>query len=375
MPDLAALGTDANGDGVADPWNAEDAIYSAARYLAAAGGAHATSRGRLLLQPRAVVRGRGAAARAALRAGRRRRDVHARPAPGVARRGARSGRRQGEPGSVVAEKLARASCSDASWRSSVRSTCTAPVRPARRSSGAPRAGARAAPPRRRVAAARRGVKRAGRAKLARRAEPAQRIVRSRRSGRCSRPPVRGAITSSRSAAGRPSSSSPHLTTTIRPRTSGADGRARSTRSRTRSSAGLALPGPPLRDRAHDDDDDGKSWTYCHLSVLDPGVAAGVVARGAASRSGLVGMTDGERPHLHLQLNPQAMVCRRASLVPRLRERGSSAGHEPRSARLPGGSRPGGDRRRPPATARRLRRRPRQTGGRAESRRPLHPVGG
>ena len=32
-------GVDANGDGVADPWNASDAIYSAARYLAAAGGA------------------------------------------------------------------------------------------------------------------------------------------------------------------------------------------------------------------------------------------------------------------------------------------------------------------------------------------------
>jgi murein DD-endopeptidase MepM/ murein hydrolase activator NlpD len=30
-------GTDGNGDGLADPWNAEDAIYSAARYLAAAG--------------------------------------------------------------------------------------------------------------------------------------------------------------------------------------------------------------------------------------------------------------------------------------------------------------------------------------------------
>jgi murein DD-endopeptidase MepM/ murein hydrolase activator NlpD len=31
-------GTDADGDGVADPWNPRDAIYSAARYLAAAGG-------------------------------------------------------------------------------------------------------------------------------------------------------------------------------------------------------------------------------------------------------------------------------------------------------------------------------------------------
>lgn len=40
MPDTwARWGTDANGDGIADPWNAQDAIYSAARYLAATGGA------------------------------------------------------------------------------------------------------------------------------------------------------------------------------------------------------------------------------------------------------------------------------------------------------------------------------------------------
>jgi murein DD-endopeptidase MepM/ murein hydrolase activator NlpD len=32
-------GLDANGDGIADPWNPDDAIYSAARYLAASGGA------------------------------------------------------------------------------------------------------------------------------------------------------------------------------------------------------------------------------------------------------------------------------------------------------------------------------------------------
>jgi murein DD-endopeptidase MepM/ murein hydrolase activator NlpD len=39
MPDTwARWGTDATGDGLADPWNAEDAIYSAARYLAATGG-------------------------------------------------------------------------------------------------------------------------------------------------------------------------------------------------------------------------------------------------------------------------------------------------------------------------------------------------
>src|SRR4029079_15643755 len=32
-------GTDADGDGIADPWNPVDAIYSARRYLAASGGA------------------------------------------------------------------------------------------------------------------------------------------------------------------------------------------------------------------------------------------------------------------------------------------------------------------------------------------------
>jgi murein DD-endopeptidase MepM/ murein hydrolase activator NlpD len=37
-------GMDANGDGVADPWNPEDAIYAAARYLAASGGAQDISR-------------------------------------------------------------------------------------------------------------------------------------------------------------------------------------------------------------------------------------------------------------------------------------------------------------------------------------------
>jgi murein DD-endopeptidase MepM/ murein hydrolase activator NlpD len=39
MPDTwLRWGMDANGDGIADPWNAEDAVFAAARYLAAAGG-------------------------------------------------------------------------------------------------------------------------------------------------------------------------------------------------------------------------------------------------------------------------------------------------------------------------------------------------
>jgi murein DD-endopeptidase MepM/ murein hydrolase activator NlpD len=52
--------------------------------------------------------------------------------------------------------------------------------------------------------------------------------------------------------------------------------------------------------------DGKSWTYCHLSALDPGVVAGTRLR-AGQEIGLVGMTgDATGPHLHLQLNPQSM---------------------------------------------------------------------
>ncbi len=38
-------GTDANGDGVADPWNPDDAVFSASRYLAAAGGTQDLYRG------------------------------------------------------------------------------------------------------------------------------------------------------------------------------------------------------------------------------------------------------------------------------------------------------------------------------------------
>src|SRR5712691_3759234 len=46
MPDTwLRWGVDANGDGVADPWNPDDAIFSAARYLAAAGGSTDIYRG------------------------------------------------------------------------------------------------------------------------------------------------------------------------------------------------------------------------------------------------------------------------------------------------------------------------------------------
>jgi murein DD-endopeptidase MepM/ murein hydrolase activator NlpD len=49
--------------------------------------------------------------------------------------------------------------------------------------------------------------------------------------------------------------------------------------------------------------DGRHWTYCHLSYIDPAVTPGVALAGGAA-VGLVGSTGHSTgPHLHLQLQP------------------------------------------------------------------------
>jgi peptidoglycan LD-endopeptidase LytH len=50
--------------------------------------------------------------------------------------------------------------------------------------------------------------------------------------------------------------------------------------------------------------DGRSWTYCHLSYLEPHVTAGALLT-AGMHVGLVGSTgtNSSGPHLHLQLAP------------------------------------------------------------------------
>jgi murein DD-endopeptidase MepM/ murein hydrolase activator NlpD len=52
--------------------------------------------------------------------------------------------------------------------------------------------------------------------------------------------------------------------------------------------------------------DGRSWTYCHLSYLEPAVTAGALLAGGM-QVGLVGSTGttSSGPHLHLQLAPAA----------------------------------------------------------------------
>ena len=62
-----AYGVDANDDGEKDPYNPVDAICAAARYLNAAGGDKDLRTGDLRLQPRRLVRRRGAARGAAVR--------------------------------------------------------------------------------------------------------------------------------------------------------------------------------------------------------------------------------------------------------------------------------------------------------------------
>ena len=50
-------------------------------------------------------------------------------------------------------------------------------------------------------------------------------------------------------------------------------------------------------------EDGQTWTYCHLAVLYPSIADGV-SLAAGTQVGLVGMTGhATGPHLHLQLQP------------------------------------------------------------------------
>lgn len=50
-------------------------------------------------------------------------------------------------------------------------------------------------------------------------------------------------------------------------------------------------------------EDGQVWTYCHMAVLDPAVTVGATLS-AGQQVGLVGATgDATGPHLHLQLQP------------------------------------------------------------------------
>ncbi len=89
-------GMDADGDGIADPWNPQDAIFAAARYLAAAGGRTDLPRSIFAYNHAQWYVDEILGLAQALRPERRRRPVHLRPAPGEAR-GRRAHGREAEP--------------------------------------------------------------------------------------------------------------------------------------------------------------------------------------------------------------------------------------------------------------------------------------
>ena len=296
MPDTwLRWGIDANGDGIADPWNPDDAIFAAARYLAAAGGRTDISRAIFAYNHAqwyvddvlelAALFGGGRGTSSSRSTGWRSRS----PRPSSAsrpQRGAAGGRGR------AAEPRPR------EQRAAAAATRAAALRSARRSAGRLPAGVGAARrPRGRAAArgARRGPDRA-------RGRPERRplhVVRARRAGLLGMPsradgyvfPVGG---------GPAVVSVGHATTTIPPRTSPrrwaprlrADDARRAEPRRTR----------PLRDRAHVAAADGLV-VYCHLSHRDGAVEPGAFLT-AGQWIGLVGSTGHSTgPHLHLGLKP------------------------------------------------------------------------
>ena len=298
-------GVDANGDGLADPWNAEDAITAAARYLAASGGGADISRAVFsynhaqwyvdeVLQLARLFDSGGQQMTFTLDRLQVSLD-HARRALAKAnRRLVAAQRRRARP--VGARALAQ----------DTRGPRNAPFRPARpRAAG--RAGGASCSRRRRLEPRRLAAPSTVPAPTSPPRRTARWPPRSRPPpGRCSARLRTTAATSSRSAAApRSSPSRTTITTTPRP-----------TSPRPMGSPVYALAnGVVLRSWRSPDPrcgigmtirtDDGQTWTYCHLSYLDPSVAAGATLA-AGAPVGLVGATgDATGPHLHVQLDPTA----------------------------------------------------------------------
>ena len=357
-------GVDADGDGLANPWSAEDAIAAAARYLAASGGATDISRAvfsynhaqwyvdevlqlaqlfgsggvdatfnldRLQVSleqnrqavvhaNRKLLRAERDAARAQPPRGRARtaRGVGApalRPArarPARRQLGVRVSARAGARVAAAAGRLAQAQAADLARARPLASASFAPAR--------------------RLAARRAGLRRPVR--LPGRRRPLARLGLA--------PPSRLPRGRHRRAGG----------------LAGLRARRRDRRALVATPDGRCGIGLTI------DTADGQEWTYCHLSYLDPAVTAGAQLA-AGTQVGLVGMTGhATGPHLHLQLDPatsypqlQPWFQNFAGVAFRWQDAGptdsiGSAGHAPVFAVVP--------------TA---------NGGIEWTGRPVHPVGG
>ena len=295
-------GVDADGDGVADPWNASDAIFAAARYLAAAGGQVDIARGvfaynhadwyvREVLDL-AQVYGQGGITQ----------TVDLQHAAGEARRRSpRCRQRQREPSARSSESSSSAACPR---RLHSRADTTALLSD-------------------RLAAERRAVLFDVRVDAAREATAAARSALNRRRTHSRRRRKAHRRRPSHPASGtswaRPSfhdnyvfpvGGGPQLVSVAHTHHDypAADIAAPA------GSPVYALSNAVVLNAWHTADprcgigmtirtDDGLVWTYCHLAFLEPGVVDGV-SLAAGAQIGLVGSTGhATGPHLHLQLQP------------------------------------------------------------------------
>ena len=330
MPDTwLRWGTDADGDGIADPWNPEDAVFAAARYLAAAGGAHRhLARAVFAYNHAAVVRRRRARSwRRSSAATSARRRLHARPAGAQARGGAggRSPSRArrcdaAESAAARARVARRAALDDArrrpgqllSDRLDVEKDAFEVGQRERRGHAPRSSGSR------RELTTGRGGARAG--------------PQRRRTPRPSHPAAAGVLRRPERADGYvfPVGGGPGVR--LRRRThhhdypaadiAGPGGRAglrarRRDRARRVVDDGRCGIGIVLQTR------DGLQWVYCHLSYRDPAVVPGAVLV-AGQWVGLVGSTGHSTgPHLHLAAEAR-------DELPAGRCRGSRSSPGPRS---------------------------------------------
>jgi murein DD-endopeptidase MepM/ murein hydrolase activator NlpD len=293
-------GTDATGDGLADPWDPEDAVYSAARYLAAAGGRldvpraifaynHADWYVRDVLELAAVYSGGGAQVAFELDGMEERLRQVKLEVAGTSERLTAARGRERALGRREARLLARVEAATLlSDRLALQKQAT-------------------------IAGVRREAARAEVASLEEElaaAEERLRIAREESSGAAF---AAGDLVAAPSFAGDyvfPVGGGPGVVSVARDH-------------HDYPAADIAAPaGSPvyalanavvLRSWAEPDARcgigatlraaDSLVWTYCHLSYLDPGVVAGRVLQ-AGAPVGLVGSTGHSTgPHLHLQLQP------------------------------------------------------------------------
>ena len=303
MPDpWLRWGTDADGDGVADPWNPDDAVYSAARYLAAAGGTtdlrravfaynHADWYVNEVLQIAQLYDGGGVQVAADLEAVQQRVDEA----------GAAVGRAQQALDAAEAEaaRLAGAEAAlDAKAQGARLLSDRLAFEQAAGEAGAQRAAAEAVVEQRRLELeqARAGLADAREQARAASFSPGARTLLSGASWDSTGWvfPVGGGpgvVSVGRTHHDYPAAdiAAPE----------GAPVYALNDAVVTAVWAGDARCGDGFDLRTGD----GRTWTYCHLSYVDPALRAGATVA-AGAQLGLVGSTGNSTgPHLHLQLQP------------------------------------------------------------------------